>query len=460
MRQELIKENKIEAYFPADRLPVFFICISLVFLFVGLLFGVLSGFQYIFPDWLRNIFPFTRMRTLHVSLVISWIFTASTGGIYYFVQDYLRKPLFSPRLAWSHLALLVFVSSCTFVNYFLGKFGGREYLEFPAWIGLPIIAYWILFMINYFKTISGSFSNAPVYVWMWATGLIFFLITFLESQLWLLDFFGGTIIRDTTVQWKALGSMVGSWNMLVYGTAFYIMEKIIVDTKVAQSRQTFFFYFLGLTNLMFNWGHHTYIVPASPWIKHISYFISMTELLILANIIREWRLSFRKAKINFHIIPYRFLTAADLWIFLNLILAIAMSVPAINAYTHGTHITVAHAMGTTIGINSMILFAALTFIANKIEFLNMKRIEKWMLSGYWVVNVSLMIFWLALLIAGAIMSGMKDLKTHQEIMLSLSPLFRLVATTGLILLLGFSMLIFPLLKLYLKKIFDKMNVVS
>ena len=39
--------------------------------------------------------------------------------------------------------------------------------------------------------------------------------------------------------------------------------------------------------------------------------------------------------------------AADIWIFLTLVLAIAMSIPAINVYTHGTHITVAHTMGAT-----------------------------------------------------------------------------------------------------------------
>ena len=37
-----------------------------------------------------------------------------------------------------------------------------------------------------------------------------------------------------------------------------------------------------------------------------------------------------------------------------------MSIPTINIYTHGTHVTVAHAMGTTIGIN-MILFARTLF---------------------------------------------------------------------------------------------------
>jgi nitric oxide reductase subunit B len=38
-----------------------------------------------------------------------------------------------------------------------------------------------------------------------------------------------------------------------------------------------------------------------------------------------------------------------------MILAIIISLPALNLITPGTHVTVGHAMGTTIGINGMIL---------------------------------------------------------------------------------------------------------
>lgn len=438
-------------------IPAFFIAISLIFLFLGLCFGALSSFQYIFPEWLRNAFPFSRMRTLHVSLVIFWIFTAATGGIYFYIQEFGGKQLYSRKMAWLHGIVLLIVTISIFASYTLGKFGGREYLEFPVWIGIPLIFYWLLFMVNIFKSYSSSFKEAPIYLWMWATGLIFFLLTFLESQLWLLSFFGENIIRDTTVQWKALGSMVGSWNMLVYGTAFYLMEKISGDRKVANSKQTFFFYFLGLTNLMFNWGHHTYIVPASPWIKHIAYFISMTELLILANIIREWSSSVKVAQKHFHLITYRFLIAADVWIFLNLILAIAMSVPAINAYTHGTHITVAHAMGTTIGINSMILLASISYMNEKFSFSKMTKNGNWIKKGFWISNISLLIFWLSLLTAGFIKSTMSLNSTHREIISQQIPCFVVISISGLLLLFGFSLIILPFFNISIRKIIGNKN---
>jgi nitric oxide reductase subunit B len=80
-------------------------------------------------------------------------------------------------------------------------------------------------------TVKPNYKTVPVYIWSWSTGLIFFLITTIEAQLWQLSFFNDNIIRDVTIQWKAMGSMVGSWNMLVYGTAMFAMEKISGDKK-------------------------------------------------------------------------------------------------------------------------------------------------------------------------------------------------------------------------------------
>jgi nitric oxide reductase subunit B len=229
------------------------------------------------------------MRPLHTYLSINWIFTAATGIIYYYLPEVSGRKIYSEKLAKLQIALQILILVLVTVFFVLGKFGGREYLEFPPYIVILIVSSWLIFMYNFFMTVKPNYKTVPVYIWSWSTGLIFFLITTIEAQLWQLSFFNDNIIRDVTIQWKAMGSMVGSWNMLVYGTAMFAMEKISGDQKINQSKIAFFFYFLGLTNLMFNWGHHTYIVPASPTVKLIAYSISMTELLILANIIYSFR---------------------------------------------------------------------------------------------------------------------------------------------------------------------------
>jgi nitric oxide reductase subunit B len=95
---------------------------------------------------------------------------------------------------------------------------------------------------------------------------------------------------------------------------------------------------------------------------------------------------------------YKFLMAADFWVFLNIILALLFSIPGINFFTHGTHITVAHSMGTTIGINTSILFASLFFIVSKLKGKKIKFDNlKWV---YYFFNGSLLLFFCTLLFAG------------------------------------------------------------
>ena len=265
---------------------------------------------------------------------------------------------------------------------------------------IPILIGWVLFAINYFKTLYTNMKGWPVYYWMWGTGIVFMCYHLMEAHFWLFDFFRLNFIKDFAVQWKSTGSFTGSWNMLVYGISIYLMSEIKKDTDVATNKIAFFFYFLGLTNLMFGWAHHTYLLPTQPWIRYVAYAISMTEWIVLASIIYNWKRSVLKIEKENHPMAYRFLLATDFWIFINIILALLFSIPAINFFTHGTHVTVAHSMGTTIGINTTILFSALFFIAHYVRP-QLKTDTKWVKRGFVAFNISLFIFFVSLIIAGA-----------------------------------------------------------
>lgn len=419
-----------------------FLVLALCYLLFGLLLGVIGGFQYLLPGFLKDKLSFQQTRPLHVYLIITWLFTAAQAGIYYYLPKISNRPIFWQQGVWVHFILQLSVSLIIIACFFMGYFGGREYLEFPPLLGAFILLSWVPFAINFFFTLKPDYRTAPVYIWSWSTGILFFFITVSESYLWLIDYFNNNIVRDVTVQWKALGSMVGSWNMLVYGTGMYIMERTSADTKVARSPIAFFFYFLGLVNLMFNWGHHTYIVPAASWVKTVAYIISMTELVILAHIIIQWKKTMNKAKKNYHSIPYRLLSYADVWIFLNLSLAIAISVPAWNYYTHGTHITVAHAMGATIGINTMLLLAAVFFIVQKENPERFERKRRLIGAGVIITNVATMVFWIALLGMGIIkISSKLNNEAFYSIMQKSLPFFKLFTYSGVVIFLGLFILI-------------------
>lgn len=434
-----------------DKKPIshYFIVTGLILLFSTLSFGVIGALQYVYAGLFRENFSFEKIRPLHVSSAVFWILMTACGAVIFYLGK-VKDGIWSSKLAKWQWALFTIAVIAIVISYIMGIFGGREYWEFHPIFAIPIVIAWILFLINVLKSVK-IFRKQPVYVWMWLTGTIFFLFTYAESYLWLIPYFRSNIVHDMTIQWKSYGSMVGCWNMLIYGSSIYLMDKIAGSEKYSYSKIAFALYFLGLFNLMFNWGHHIYTLPAPKYIQYISYGVSMTELLLLGRIIYFWKSSVDTAKRHYHILSYRFLLAADLWIFLTLILAIAMSIPAINIYTHGTHITVAHTMGATIGINTFLL---LSFVCN-IFNVHQPKTEKYIKVGLNITLLTLPVFWISLIIAGVLKS---DWQMHHfndipfsAMMQNLHPYFVVFLIAGILLTIGFFIIVGSLLAVFFNK---------
>lgn len=420
-----------------------FLVLGMIFLLSTLFFGLLGALEYTIPGIWRNIFSFEKIRPLHVSSAIFWILMTAMGAVLHYLREYNGgKFEYISWVKWLFYIMAISLISIL-ISYCFGVFGGREYWEFNQYFSIPITIGWILFIIIIFKNLK-TLKHQPIYIWMWFTGTLFFLFTYLESNLWAIPEIRNHLVKDMTIQWKSYGSLVGSWNLLIYGSALYLMDKIAENQKYSYSSLAYWIYFLGLFNLMFNWGHHIYTLPTQPYVQYIAYGVSMTELLLFGRIIYLWKSSIDSAKKNYHLETYRFLIAADAWVFLSLGLAILMSIPALNIYMHGTHVVVGHTMGATIGINSMLLLAFISDIYGKT-----KRNEKAIKQGYWIANISLFVFWVALIAAGFVKSYWQFTKPdfiYGELMSSLRPYFYVFLISGITLIVGLLMIIIPFLK--------------
>jgi len=438
-----------------NKVSKIFIALGLLALLTGALIGVLAGIQIVYPQFLKGVFAFNKMRPLHVSTVIGWIILTATGGVYYYLNGDLNLKLYSNKLLKAHLILFVFCAVAIYISYFTGNMGGREYLTFYPLIAVPIIFGWILFGINYFKTTLNQVKNWPVYLWMWATGIVFMIYHLTEAHLWIIPYFRENFIKDITVQWKSYGSFVGSWNMLVYGTSIYVMSKIKKEENLARGKKVFFFYFLGLINLMFGWAHHTYIVPSFAWLRYLAYAVSMTEWILLINIITNWAKSLNKKQKEQHHFAYLFLKATNFWVFFNLIGALLISIPYINFFTHGTRITVAHSMGTTIGINTTILLASVTYICSQFNFSLLQKYFKTIRLGFWIFNFAFALFLLCLYASGVNKSiwmyFSKNTTSFTQMQDSLHNIMLFFLLCGVGIFISLILIAFPFLKILLSK---------
>lgn len=436
------------------QIHYWFLMIALSMLLIGLLMGILASLCYGFPS-INRIINFTSLRPLHVSSVVFWILLAAQFNIYDVLNENNPFSASENRIVKVQIILWVIALVGIVICYLFKQFGGREYWEFNPVFAIPILISWILFIQLFFKKIKIlQLQHQPVYVWMWFTGIIFFLFTFIENYLWVMPYFRKSFITDTTIQWKVNGSLVGSWNQLIYGLAFYLMEKISGNTKTAQSKIAFALYFLGLFNLMFNWAHHIYTLPTQAYVKHIGYIVSMTEWIFFIRIFLNWKHSVTQTQKYFNYFPYKFLFMADVWIMLNMFQAILMSIPAMNLYTHGTHITVAHAMGTTIGINTMILLGVCYYhLAPAMEKNNTKSRVRLNIM-FWLLQVGLLFFWITLIIIG-LKKGLWQMSTNptsfSTFMQSLQGYFLLFVLFGTIVTIAIFHLVYFLIKILLNK---------
>lgn len=423
---------------------------GLLLLISAVVFGFLSSLNYSIGAGIESYFPFDRLRPLHVSGAVFFILLSAIGTVFRCYREHTGVPLKKIKLL--RFLFIILLTNIVVINicYVTGNFGGREYWEFPPVLGIPLMLTWLGMLYVFIKNIA-TIKKQPVYVWMWITGFTALAFTFMESYLWTIPWFRSNIIQDMTIQWKSNGSMVGSWNMMIYGAGIYIMDRISGNDITSKSKLAFGLYFLGLFNLMFNWGHHIYTLPTHSMIKHIGYLVSMTELLILGRIIYTWKSSVREMGELHSIGAYRFIASANIWIFLNLALAIMISVPAVNVLTHGTMITVAHAMGATIGINSMMLFAFMEYFRNQNQANqpDNKSIRRYHLTA----NIALVIFWLSLIAAGIVRSNwqMSDVRSSfGDMMIQSKPFLIIFGITGTLLMLALSLIAGKFIKSLIK----------
>ncbi len=104
------------------------------------------------------------LRPLHTGATIGWIYLAGVAMAYRWLFEHLslhrtdRDALaVARRVAWrARVQLWLWIMSALIAAtaYATGHTTGREYLEYPPYLALPILAAWLLFAVN-FAVVTG-----------------------------------------------------------------------------------------------------------------------------------------------------------------------------------------------------------------------------------------------------------------------------------------------------------------
>jgi nitric oxide reductase subunit B len=184
--------------------------------------------------------------------------------------------------------------------------------------------------------------------------------------------------------------------------SFFVGEELFGCKLKARTRLAFALFFVGILNSFTNYGHHTYHLPQSHYIKWFAFIVSMTEIIIFAKVCLDMVTASKSLRTcGAHKTAALFFVFGTIWTWIQLGGSLFMSWPSLNSLVHGTPVIASHAMGTMIGIDSMLLWGVVFFLLSKMyparmEALNTRKVRGWVITS----NGFLFVFWLALLIKG------------------------------------------------------------
>lgn len=344
---------------------------AVVSICIAVLAGLLGAFYYIpqlAPVMQGLGIQFAALRPLHTTFAVVFILLGGMAVVHRFFED-----VAGPMSAGEKVRLRIQVISWAiagvgvFFTMLIGVGSGREYMGFHPIFSIPIALGWLMFTWNYFSHLARGLMSRPIHASMWGVGSLFFLYTFAEQHAWLMPDIFSEPITDMRLQWKATGTLVGSFNLFVYGALYYVGCKLSNCERYAHSRLAYALFAVGLLNSFTNFAHHTYHLPQSHAVKWISFVVSMAEIILFFRVIMDITAMVKASKPAPPCGIQAFLTAAKWWTGFILGTSLIISIPPINSLIHGTRLVMGHAMGAEIGIDCMALFAGMTWILSEIQ---------------------------------------------------------------------------------------------
>ncbi len=352
-----------------ERMLIVLMASAFACVVLSLAFGALGALSYV-PEvsasFVARGISLVQLRPLHTTFASSWIFLAATAGAYAFLlHEFGPLTAGDMRRFRIHMVLWGLAGLAAIFTLPFGITSGREYLALHPVISLAIWVGWALFAWTFISKVRHNFFARPVYVYMWSVGILYFLWTFAEGHAYLLPWVAERPISDLQIQWKSCGTLVAAFNQMVYASLMFIAVRKTGDLSLGHSKSAFWLFGVGLLNSFTNYAHHTYHLPQAHYIKWVAFVVSMLEVILLVLVLQEvvaaLRVKFRPYQPTFDS-SSTLIGLSKRWNMCLLTLALAISIPPLNALIHGTHVVMAHGMGSELAIDSYILLAVFAFL--------------------------------------------------------------------------------------------------
>lgn len=366
-----------------QKIALHYFTAAMVLFLAQIVFGLIAGLQFLYPDLLYGVLDFNVNRMVHINAMVVWMLYGFIGSVYWLVEDEAGVPLVGATLARLNFWMLTVAVAVVVVVYLLVQTGpgetatiwlineGREYIEAPRWADIGIVAGVLIF----FGNVAGTFMRGR---WSGISGTLVLDLIALAGLYLAGMFYTTNISMDQHWWWWVIHLWVeATWEVLVG----CIMAWGLIRTIGASRRVVTTWLYIEVA-LMFGSGilglghHYFWIGTPEYWLVIGGFFSALEPVPLVAMVVHALydagRHSFRS---NNHpalawLIAHAFgnFLGAGVWGFIH-------TLPQINLYTHGTQWTASHAHLAFFGAYATIIIAMI-YIA-----LQHARGDVWMSEG-------------------------------------------------------------------------------
>lgn len=396
--------------YQTQKIALVYFVVAMALFAVQVSIGLLMGYVYVDGNFLVDIMPFNILRMLHTNSLVVWLLLGFFGAAYYLIPEESERDIYSTKLAYIQLAILVLGTAGVVVtysfnlfegNFFLGK-EGREFLEQPRWVKVGIVVAALIFLYNISMTVLAGKKTAIsniLLLGLWLLALLF-LFAFVNP---------GNLALDKMYWWFVIHLWVeGVWELVMASILAFLMLKLTgVDREVVEK----WLYVIVATALfsgILGTGHHFLWIGTPGYWQWIGSIFSTLEIvpffaMMAFAFIMVWK--GRRDHPNKAALLWALGCAvlaffgAGVWGFLH-------TLHGVNYYTHGTQITAAHGhlafYGAYVCINLAIISYAMPVLLGRDPYnqvLNM--------ASFWLMSSGMVFMTFTLTFAGTVQTHLQ-----------------------------------------------------
>ncbi len=358
-----------------QRLAVKYFTVAVVLFVAQILFGLLSGIQYLVPDFLQGVLNFNMTRTVHIDAMVVWMLYGFVGSVYWLLEEESQTEVVGLQLG--NLAFWVLTAAVAIVvvvflviqtgpgddatRWFINE--GREYIEAPRWADIGIVICLSVFLYN----VAATFSKGR---WSGIAGVLVLDLVALAGIYLAGMFYTTNVSLDQYWWWWVIHLWVeATWEVLVGCImAWGLMKVLHVDRKIVTTWlyiEVALMFGSGILGL----GHHYFWIGTPEyWLSIGGFFSALEPIPLVAMVVHAvYDSGVRQMKGNNNpalawLIAHAFgnFFGAGVWGFMH-------TLPQINLYTHGTQWSASHGHLAFFGAYATIIIAVFYIAAQYVR---------------------------------------------------------------------------------------------